>query len=253
MLLKAFKKNIFSYLDQNYQNWDITIAMRYQPVVDLIRLKYTPADKLLEIGPGELGILPYIDSSYSITGLDIDFGASSQKNRMHMVKQKNKHFPFTNNSYDFVYSLDTLEHVPPENRETTIFEAIRVAKKSVLIGFPSGLAAKLSDLFLDKYYTFTHRSQFPYLHEHLEYGLPVTSEVVSQIKASAKKLNKKVDVYTESNTNAFLWVLLLSLGFSQQKPLTFLYKLCILLLPIFQHFNFWPSYRTMVYVEIKPS
>jgi hypothetical protein len=59
MLLKAFKKNIFSYLDQNYQNWDITIAMRYQPVVDLIRLKYTPADKLLEIGPGELGILPY--------------------------------------------------------------------------------------------------------------------------------------------------------------------------------------------------
>lgn len=244
------KQYLLKYLNKNYKDWDITIAMRYYPVVEIIKNKFPKNVRILEIGPGELGILPYLDSSYKITGVDIDFGNASQSKRMRMVKQTGNNLPFPDNSFDLVISQDTFEHVPPAHRDPLLSEALRVAKSQVIFGFPTGFFARLADSYLAWFYKLTHQEDFPYLSEHKAYSLPNASIVKNQFISHSHIQNKNIKITSKGNTNVCVWVGLLTLGFSEFKPFTFFYRLLSISICIFRYLNFPPCYRQILFVTI---
>lgn len=80
--------------------------------------------------------------------------------------------PFCNSSFDAVVASDVLEHVPPEGRQTLIREALRVARKVVVIGFPCGQRAYALDQRLWAHYREIKRPVPPWLDEHMAFPFP---------------------------------------------------------------------------------
>ncbi len=81
--------------------------------------------------------------------------------------------PIADNSVEAVVSIDTLEHLPRENRLLFLRECLRVARYYVVVAAPYGsddhreYEKQLNDLFLNAY-----GRPHIYLNEHVQYGLP---------------------------------------------------------------------------------
>jgi hypothetical protein len=80
--------------------------------------------------------------------------------------------PFADRSFDGVIASDVLEHIPPGHRKSAIEEALRVARKLVIFGFPSGNAAFDCDRRLAEVYDRSQSSRPTWLEEHICYGFP---------------------------------------------------------------------------------
>ena len=81
--------------------------------------------------------------------------------------------PFADDAFDLVCAFDTLEHVPPDQRQAFVSECVRVARRWVVLAGPytaPAVDAAEQELarFLREELEFDHR----YLREHLENGLP---------------------------------------------------------------------------------
>lgn len=246
----SIKNYFIRLLERKYRDWDISIALRYLPIVEAITANYSPKVKILEIGSGNLGILPYLDDRYSITGVDVDFGSEIHP-RLKPVVVTGVKLPFADNSFDLVVSVDVLEHIPEKDREEFLSECLRVTGRQLFLAFPSGRFAGFADSFLDKYYRFTHKQPFPFLSEHKANGLPDKKQTISRLKSPLGKMGKQADIKVFGNTNVFLWIFLLVLGFSQVTLLTFIFRLLPIFLGLFKHIHFWPAYRQIIYVEVK--
>jgi ubiquinone/menaquinone biosynthesis C-methylase UbiE len=44
--------------------------------------------------------------------------------------------PFKDGEFDFVFSLDMLEHIPKDKRLDAIREMVRVSKHDIIVAFP---------------------------------------------------------------------------------------------------------------------
>ena len=243
-MLKQLKNNLIHRTQARFPGQDVSIALRYLPIVEAVTSEFPPPAKILEIGPGEFGILPYLPPSYSITGVDVDFGSGSAR-RMTKVKSPSKTLPFADHSFDVVISVDTLEHIPPADRLASLSEMLRVTNQRLFLAFPEGPAAAWCDSVLDRYFRLTHKGQpFPYLKEHLDYGLPSLSQVKADIKTG--------HVEVKNNTHILLWLFMLFLGFSQVGVFTSIFILLLWLVPILRYINFYPSYRKLVIVTFTP-
>lgn len=240
-------RRLSDYVDRRYPNWDVSIALRYLPIVDHINSKSSKA-KILEVGSGEFGIAAYAPKRHEITATDIDFGKRRVKN-VKLVKASAERLPFEDGSFFAVVCVDTLEHLPDNLREKSISEMVRVAHKHLYLAFPRGRMSSKTDAFISSYYHRTHKKRSAYLEEHLEHGLPEEDFAVKHIKKCASKLGKKVKVETWGNTNIALWTLLLLMGFSEKKLLTYVYHKLVMSLSILKHINIPPTYRVIIYSE----
>jgi len=90
--------------------------------------------------------------------------------------------PVNDNNFELVVSLDTIEHLPKNNRTSFLSELYRVAKKGFVLcapfGTPEHLAYEkeiLNSGTLDG-------DSFNYLTEHVKYGLPSPEEVSEMAK-----------------------------------------------------------------------
>src|SRR3989344_6143131 len=225
-------------------------ALRYYPVVRAIRKLNLVDSKILEIGSGSLGIVPYLKRE--IDGVDIDFSGPQTK-LLNKIKGSANNLPFTKNSYDVVISVDVLEHLNKENRADAIYENLRVAKHLAVIVAPVGELAQEQDKKLDEYFfkKFSKRNQ--YLIEHVSNGLPKTEEVLVFIDKSLRKLNKKAKVESYPNLNLFVREILMRTWISKSKFFYYFYlKGFLLLLPILKLANFGNCYRRVFVVEFAP-
>ena len=80
--------------------------------------------------------------------------------------------PLGDQSYDVVLALDVLEHIPPEIRMKVISESLRVARKLVIFGFPSGEAAHKADEELKREYIRKGVPVPDWLEEHMLADFP---------------------------------------------------------------------------------
>lgn len=101
------------------------------------------------------------------------------------VQSSGAALPFADQSFDVVLTVDTLEHIPPADREAFLAEMVRVAKHFVLITgpFASPINDEAERLLDDYIYTTTGQHHY-FLAEHLKFGLPVLRTTVAQLEGS---------------------------------------------------------------------
>ena len=241
------ENHIRKFFNKFYWRQHPEAALRYYPVVQAIKKLNLADSKILEIGSGSLGIVPYLKRE--IDGIDIDFSGPQTK-LLNKIKGKANNLPFGKNSYDVAISVDVLEHLNKEERFDAIYEHLRVARHLAVIVVPVGELAQKQDKKLDEYFfkKFGRRNQ--YLEEHVLNGLPKTEEVLVFIDKSLRKLNKKAKVESFPNLNLVAREILMRTWISRNKFFYYLYlKGFLLLLPLFRLLSFGNCYRRVFVIE----
>lgn len=146
-------------------NW----AVRYFPILRVLRRQAAGAGTILEVGSGSFGLAHFYGGQ--VVGCDVSF-PQPPKDNMLPVRCSGTALPFADSSFDAVVASDVLEHVPPALRRQVINEALRVTRKLAVFAFPSGGDAHAADeRFLD-----FHRKHSipppPWLQEHMQYPFP---------------------------------------------------------------------------------
>ena len=248
-MFSQINRKVTRYINRKYPNWDITIALRYLPIISDLKKSFSGRITVLDVGSGEFGLATYSRGLFAVTGTDVDFG--NKKGNFKIVKASAESLPFADNSFTAVVSVDMLEHLPSQIREKAVSEMVRVAKDGVYLSFPRGRLSGIIDKFLSGYYKFTHKENFPFLEEHQRNGLPQEERIESFIKNFCRKNSKKPQIVKKGNTNSFLWLGLLLLGFSEVKILTSIYHKLLLVLPFLNIMHFWPTYRVSYFVKFQ--
>ena len=242
---------IRTFFNKFYWRQHPEAALRYYPVVKAIKKLNLEDSKILEVGPGSLGIIPYLKRE--IDGVDVDFSGPKTK-LLNKIKGKANNLPFAKNAYDVAISVDVLEHLRKEERQDAIYEILRVTKRLVVIVVPVGELAQEQDKKLDEYFfkKFGRRNQ--YLEEHVSNGLPKTEEILVFIDKSLRKLNKKAKVESFPNLNLLAREILMKTWITKSKFSYYLYlKGYLLFMPFLKLLNFGNCYRRVFVIELAPN
>jgi hypothetical protein len=147
-------------------NW----AARYYPIVRTLKAHgLFHQGSLLEIGSGSVGIGRF--RKVPFVGCDLSFSVPPVL-PMTPVAASAAQLPMKDNEFDVVVASDVLEHVPPDLRRTVVAESLRVARKLVIFGFPSGQTAWEADKALYNVYVNAKREPPPWLAEHMDAPFP---------------------------------------------------------------------------------
>lgn len=221
-------------------------ALRYLPISDSILDGDIKAPKILEVGSGVKGITPYIP--YKITGVDVSFNGKIAEN-LTPVCLSGASLPFSDNSFDYVISVDMLEHVPGNERNDVVKELLRVASKRVFLAVPCGELAEVHDKTLDEFYLQVKGARDRFLQEHVENGLPTKEDLEESFKAAAGKLGVRVNINITGNVNLKVRMFFMRFWIEAKHPKVFIWLspfICI-----FRRFlNLGECYRQIFVVDI---
>lgn len=237
-MFNTVRAKLKHHLDTRYPAWDLSIALRYLPIVDDLKQIQQKNESILEVGSEIEGITPYLQQP--VTGVDLGFDYSRANQWLTPVKGSATKLPFQNRSFDYVLSVDMLEHLLPTQREQAIKEMLRVADKKVYLAFPCGSASAAVDRELDRYFFNKNGQHFDYLAEHVKLGLP-PCDLVPQLARRYPDWQLTV----HGNTSLWLWRLMLKLGLSNEIIKTSLYRRLLFLLPLLKHCHLSPTYRRL--------
>jgi hypothetical protein len=149
-------------------------AARFFPILQVLKRRFPDGGALLEIGSGSLGLGEFWSGSF--VGCDLVF-LSRPVSHMRAVVCTGHQLPFENYAFDAVVISDVMEHVTPGQRKQVLAEALRVARKLVVCGYPCGPAALALDQKL--YRSYKKRNLRPpiWLEEHMLHPFPDESLV----------------------------------------------------------------------------
>lgn len=229
--------------------WHPTVALKYLPIVDKLNSLGLVEEELLEVGSGGLGITPYLKKK--VVGVDIDF---SQPLSAYLtpVKASVMNLPFSNNSFSIVISCDMLEHLKSSDRNPAIYQLLRVTNKLLCIAVPCGIQAQQHDESLVKFINNSSRSDFDFLSEHLQFGLPEKDWLIKSLTENARKLNKVIEIENTSRLNIKVRYFLMR-GWMSDNFLVnvFFRKVLLLAIPLLKTLNTPPCYREFFFVKIQ--
>ena len=147
-------------------NW----AARYYPIVRILKTQALFDNaSLLEIGSGSVGIGRF--RKVPFVGCDISFPFEPKWPMTPMIASAAQ-LPIKDNEFDVVIASDVLEHVPPDLRKMVVAEALRVARKLVIFGFPCGKLAWKADQILLEDYMKANLAPPEWLTEHMAAEFP---------------------------------------------------------------------------------
>lgn len=241
-------KNIAIYLNRNFfYRWHPEVALRYLPIADELK-KLRRNLKILEVGSGGLGIVPYL--GLKVTGVDTHFEEPLHPRLSRITASADK-LPFRDSSFDTVLSVDMLEHLSEKTRGEAISEMVRVAKQYVFIAVPVGRKSYAQDVLLDHLYQKKYGKRYKFLEEQIENKLPEDSDMVSVIKKVSTKYKKNVKITVRNNENLELRLFLMK-GWLSDNVITniFFRKILLIFIPIFKYMNSGACYRKIYKIEI---
>jgi len=158
---------------------------RYNPVIEYLHNKYGTGNvSILEVGSGDYSASLY--NGYVVDGMDL----IKPKNPLAVRKFYNESIVDTNikdNQYDIVICVDTLEHIPKNQRQIALDKMVQISKKEVLLVYPSGDKATKLDSELYTYYQKHIGKHHRWFQEHLEFGLPSDLELDHYVSLITKK------------------------------------------------------------------
>jgi hypothetical protein len=152
---------------------------RLHRTAEAIKLDMKASVSILDVG-GFDGALALFLPHYEIDVLDpITTGGSG--------------FGITVEPYDVVVSIDALEHVAPEERQSFLEQLCRVALHWCVINFPSSHTATAQELVFEL-------TQNPLVKEHVEWPLPEMESVKQYLESSGFR------VETQRHTSLAQWI-----------------------------------------------
>lgn len=230
--------------------WHPKLALRYLPVVKEITKDFKSGDSVLEIGSGAIGIVPYLQKS--VIGLDKDFSGKSHP-LLKEVKGDALSLPFAGKSFDFVISVDVLEHLKSQDRQHALAEWLRVTKKKLILLFPEGEKAEKQDreLFTRfKSKKCLDRAEV-FFQEHLANGLPRIENVKTILEGVLKEKKRHGKIAVSDNLNLVCrWFLMTGWMTNNFFVDLFFRKIMLFFIPVLRLFNQPPVYRKMVVVDL---
>jgi ubiquinone/menaquinone biosynthesis C-methylase UbiE len=168
------------------------------------------------------------------------------------VVAKGEALPFRSAVFEYTVCMDTLEHVNPSARSAFVRELIRVTKRRLYLGCPMGARAEHEDRGMQRYYA-AHRGQsFPFLDEHVAYGLPRLERVVAEMERVAALEGRPISIRCEPNLNVWVHRLLLRLWIRTDRISYALHRLAVALVHVRHWLNLGPCYRQMIVAEFAP-
>jgi SAM-dependent methyltransferase len=212
-------------------------ATRYFPILEELSKHVGGNCRILEIGSGTLGIGEF--ARVPFVGCDISFTAKPKKPMLPVISSAMQ-LPFATGSFDVVIASDVMEHVPPEQREKLIAEALRVARKGAVFGFPCGRDAFLLDqkLFSD----YQRRGMPPpiWLEEHMQHPFP--DRDLFRTAPNGWQLATRAN----ESLRFHYWLMRREMW----RPWRYAFRLALLLVPgvvrrVLRGFDEEPSYRTI--------
>ncbi len=108
-----------------------------------------PSSKILDVGAGELYVSKLMQDSLKckVIGVDIvDYGTDFVE---HYTIRHNK-LPFRNKSFDVVTFNDILHHVGSKGQKQLLLEAMRVAKKIVILEDAKNIVSYVLDVLTNR-------------------------------------------------------------------------------------------------------
>ncbi len=156
-------------------NWKVRYAKLIEKNPSLLDQSFS----VLEVGSGNFGISEFLKRR--VIGLEPEFSGTTGK-WIDPFKGSILDNDFADSQFDYVICVDVLEHLRQDERNKAIKELLRIAKKKVLLSFPSGEFAKWGD---KNYAAQLKAFGLPlpsWLQEHIENGFPTLAEVIGIIK-----------------------------------------------------------------------
>ncbi len=238
---------IRNFFDKFFWKQHPEAALRYLPIVTQIKKAKLEDSKILEIGSGSLGIIPYL--KIKIDAIDVDF-TGPQTDLLNKFKGNAYDLPFRKNAYDVTISADVLEHIEPHLREKAVYEMLRVSKQLAIIVVPSSEASGEQDKNLQKRWNRIFKEKNQFLEEHVKYGLPSSEEILVYIDRSLRKLGKTGKTRSSTNLNLTVRKILMNTWITKNKFKYYLYlKGFLLLVPLLRFCNFGKTYRRVFVIE----
>jgi len=177
--------------------WNPDVAMRYLPVVSLLRDRGI-TEGVLELGSGSLGIGPYLRRPF--IGCDVvDF--EPRNAMLKPVLGSVLATPFRERSCPAVISVDMLEHVPASLRRSAIDEMVRIARRTLVIAVPAGEAAMQHDRKMAEAFRARRGVDHQFLLEHVDEGLPGVDEIRELVAAAIAASGRRATVSVLPNAN----------------------------------------------------
>jgi SAM-dependent methyltransferase len=173
-------------LRRPWRVWDLDSELRYVPVARALPALDLP---VCEVGSGPQGLAVWTDRH--VIGVDPgDDGRhggreGSSPPNLRRVPGDGAHIPLPDRSVAAAVAVDTLEHIPRDERPAVVREMQRVTApggRVILMG-PSGPAAAAADRELLERHRARGEQQGPvvWLGEHVEHGLPSVEDMVAML------------------------------------------------------------------------
>lgn len=239
--MKTWSKRFYSgrYIDE---------VLRYMPIADYIRNEKVKNPKILDVGSGSTGIAKFIEGA--VIGLDQAFNGDCIQSLI-QVKGDGTQLPFRDKSFDYVLSVDNVEHIKPDLRPKLLAEMLRVCRKKVFLAVPCGTESEAQDRRLDSLFLKEHGERYPFLIEHVDYGLPTAEEIIEIVRKSAQQ--QRVSIGKMSiipNVNLTVRYMYMRLWISRYKNLQRLYQLSVVMSHFRRWLNFGKCYRMIFMLEL---
>ena len=158
---------------------------RYRACAEMIAaIGAESGSELLDIGSGPECLLGHFLPASAITYVDPLLADVKGRNKTHIgadVFSPN----LDNRRFDYVASVDTLEHVPASKRAAFIERLSSLARSGLVIGFPCADRgdAVMTDHVINEHYRQLFGRDYPWLEEHIRYSLPRLADVLDQLRS----------------------------------------------------------------------
>jgi SAM-dependent methyltransferase len=148
--------------------------------------------RLLDAGGGPVDTLRAFLPQHDIVFSDVELPSSWHTTTDGLVLAAGGALPFPDDAFDVVVSLDTLEHVPPEERGPLLSELVRTSRGWVLVGCPCATPGVAdADAALLSYVRHRFGEDFDtvsVLTEHLAYGHPDPDAISEALRAGGAEV-----------------------------------------------------------------